>query len=379
MSDKKKIKVLNIAVSWGSTSAIGGVSTYIMNNYRKMDRKNIEYYIISFHPHEAYFEEEFKTLGGKMIYSPIHSKFKLLRWFEMWRSVKKQLRQYQFDVVYLHIGWALELIYLYFAYQARIPIRIAHAHITTHNYKPVKKWIHNMCIRVFEKYATVRLACSEEAAQSFFTGKVRSNKEYKIIKNCIEPEKFIFNEMVRKLKREELKIQTDCFLVGFIGRISPAKNLPYIVNIFVEILIRNINSKLLIMGDGAEKSKLIQLCKDKEIIDDVIFLGSCDCVNEYMWALDLFLMPSIMEGFGITALEAQAAALHCLASTAIPEQAVVNQYLERISLEESLDVWTNKALSYADGYQRKNCEKDITNAGYDIRNSVTELEKIYKQ
>ncbi|UOE50123.1 N-acetyl-alpha-D-glucosaminyl L-malate synthase BshA [Mucilaginibacter sp. SMC90] len=93
-----------------------------------------------------------------------------------------------------------------------------------------------------------------------------------------------------------------------------------VVKIFAKV-IKKIPSKLLMVGDGPERSMCEQLCRDLGVTDNVRFLGKQDAVEEILSVSDLFLMPSQSESFGLAALEAMACKVPVISSNAggLPE------------------------------------------------------------
>src|ERR1700744_2405754 len=93
-----------------------------------------------------------------------------------------------------------------------------------------------------------------------------------------------------------------------------------VVKIFAKI-VKDIPSKLLMVGDGVERSYCEQLCRDLGVWNDVRFLGKQDAVEEILSVADLFLMPSQSESFGLAALEAMACKVPVISSNAggLPE------------------------------------------------------------
>ena len=79
--------------------------------------------------------------------------------------------------------------------------------------------------------------------------------------------------------------------------------------------------KLLLIGDGPERARIQNLCRELGIMDDVRFLGKLDAVEEVLSVADLFLMPSENESFGLAALEAMACEVPVISSNAggLPE------------------------------------------------------------
>ncbi|MGZ3750270.1 MAG: N-acetyl-alpha-D-glucosaminyl L-malate synthase BshA [Mucilaginibacter sp.] len=78
-----------------------------------------------------------------------------------------------------------------------------------------------------------------------------------------------------------------------------------VIRIFAKV-IEKIPAKLLMVGDGEQRSDCEQLCRDLGVVDNVRFLGKQDAIEEILSVSDLFLMPSESESFGLAALEAMA-------------------------------------------------------------------------
>jgi len=93
-----------------------------------------------------------------------------------------------------------------------------------------------------------------------------------------------------------------------------------VVKIFAQ-LVKTIPSKLLMVGDGGERSYCEQLCRDLDVWENVRFLGKQDAIEEILSVSDLFLMPSESESFGLAALEAMACKVPVISTNAggLPE------------------------------------------------------------
>jgi N-acetyl-alpha-D-glucosaminyl L-malate synthase BshA len=93
-----------------------------------------------------------------------------------------------------------------------------------------------------------------------------------------------------------------------------------VIRIFAK-LVEKIPAKLLMVGDGGDRSKCEQLSRDLHVSDSVRFLGKQDAIEEILSVSDLFLMPSESESFGLAALEAMACKVPVITSNAggLPE------------------------------------------------------------
>jgi len=90
-----------------------------------------------------------------------------------------------------------------------------------------------------------------------------------------------------------------------VSNFRPVKRVHDVIEIFDRVR-RNVPSKLLLMGDGPERSPAERLVLQKRIHDDVIFLGKQEQVSETLAIADVLLLPSQLESFGLAALEAMA-------------------------------------------------------------------------
>lgn len=138
-----------------------------------------------------------------------------------------------------------------------------------------------------------------------------------VIPNFIDLEKF------KKQRKEHFK-KAICpngeALVVHTSNFRKVKRVPDVINIFAN-LHNVVPSKLLMIGDGPERTKAETMCRDLNISDDVRFLGKLEAVEEVLSVADLFLIPSEKESFGLAALEAMACEVPVISTDAggLPE------------------------------------------------------------
>ena len=109
-------------------------------------------------------------------------------------------------------------------------------------------------------------------------------------------------------------------IVAHTSNFRKVKRTEDVIRIFAK-LIEKIPAKLLMVGDGGDRSKCEQLSRDLGVSDSVRFLGKQDAIEEILSVSDLFLMPSESESFGLAALEAMACKVPVISSNAggLPE------------------------------------------------------------
>ena len=367
--NQEPIRIAQIIGKWVG----GGVESVIMNYYRAMNRGKIQFDFICDEDSTNIPYEEIKSLGGKVILIPPYQKL-----FKYQKVLKKILREGNYKIVHSHIN-ALSVFPLRIAKKVGVPIRIAHSHSTT-NKKEWKKNFFKSILKPFSKvYATNYFCCTEHAGRWLFGNKKFENGEIYILNNAINLEKFIYNEKIRENKRAELKIDKDTIVLGHIGRFVEQKNHKFLINIFNEVHKKNINTKLILVGQGPLKKEIEQQIKQLNIEDYVLMLGQRADVNEIYQAFDIFLFPSLYEGLGMVAIEAQAAGNLCIVSTEIPKVAKVTKKMEFLDLSSPNQRWVDCILSAIDNIGEKSdiSIDEFVNAGYDIKQESIKLEKQY--
>jgi len=106
-----------------------------------------------------------------------------------------------------------------------------------------------------------------------------------------------------------------------VSNFRKVKRVEDVVKVFHKIIKGGIKAKLLLVGDGPERSGIEQKIRELELCNTVTFLGKQEKVEELLAVSDLFLMPSQSESFGLAALEAMACEVPVISSNAggIPE------------------------------------------------------------
>lgn len=121
--------------------------------------------------------------------------------------------------------------------------------------------------------------------------------------------------------RKDLGIDSGTCLIGTVGRLTPVKGIPYLLQAARILLRQGANVKVLVVGDGSIRLDLMTQTHDLGISENVVFLGHREDTDALLQALDIFLLPSLSEGIPMAVLEAMAASRVVVASRVggIPE------------------------------------------------------------
>lgn len=130
-----------------------------------------------------------------------------------------------------------------------------------------------------------------------------------------------FGPKTRIKVREELEIPEDALVVGTVARLHPVKGISYLLKSVNYLAKQFPNVKFVVVGSGPSEAELKDQVKEQNIEDKVIFTGYRNDAQRIMTAFDVFVLPSIMEAFGLVLLEAMAVKLPIVATRVggIPE------------------------------------------------------------
>lgn len=354
------MKILHLVTSIDS----GGVSTLLHNYCKNIDRSILKFEIAAIDKgHKQVFHEAFEALGVKIFYMPKNYMKRLIFIFNL-------IYHGKYDIVHCHIELP-SAIYLTIAKILGVKIRIAHAHMAFLDYSSINNRILQTLLN---HVATNRWGCSKEALTGLF-GKKHGEKGT-IIYNAIDVEKYSFSENIREEYRIKRSLE-DKYVVGFIGRLTHQKNIFYLLNIFNELQRIKSNAVLLIVGSGEQEQQFIAKIKELNLEKKVHLLGVRHDVNYLMMAMDVLLLPSRWEGLGIVLIEAQAAALKCIASTKVPKSTRISPYIHYQSIGAAPRVWVDEIKRNCENYFRQPINEIIASNHYNITEEAHRLSEKY--
>lgn len=342
-----------------------GLETMLMNYYRHMDREKIQFDFLTHRPEKDDYDDEIESLGGKVYHAPRLYPQNYPAYFKYMEQFFKEHPEYK--IMHSHID-AMSYLPLRAAKKAGVPVRIAHSHNTSID-KDFKRFLKLYFRSKITSVANYYCACGEEAGQFLFQGKT-----FTFFPNAIEIENFLFNEGVRKKKRRELEISSE-LVIGHVGRISYQKNHKFLIQIFSELLKKNDNAVLLLIGVGEKEEEVRKQVDELKVGDKVKFLGNRSDVNELYQAMDAFVLPSFFEGIPVVGVEAQFAGLPCFFSDKVPKEVGIAQNCKFIKLNESAKAWSEIILENIS--TRRSCEEKILRSQYNIDTAYEKLVEYY--
>lgn len=349
----------------------GGIESFLNNVLSHMDKTGMSIDIVAAKIHDSVFAAGLEAQGVRFIELSGQ-----LRSSKNYRLFRELLRERQYDVVHFNLFQGMSLRYIRIAEKENIPIRIAHSHNTALRRsvgRMLKLLLHKIGGYMYADSATHFWACSQAAAEFLFPQKVLREKSYRFIPNGIQTQRFAFNSQMREAVREELGI-SDCFVIGNVGRLCYQKNQSFLLDVFAEVLNHRPESRLLLVGEGEDKAMLQEKAERLGVADKVIFYGVTKQVEKLFWAMDVFVFPSLFEGLGIVAVEAQAAGLPVICSEHIPPEAKI--VCEAYTLPLDVEKWAKDLQNLALERSRTAVE-DIQVAGFEVATVAVHIKNAY--
>lgn len=345
------IRILQIV----GTMHPGGMENFIMNLYEKIDREKFQFDFVVHLKKENDHTEQIKKLGGKIYEIPRLTKDPIGSLSLLYKIVKKN----KYQIVIRHTANALVAPQLLVAKIAGAKT-ICHSH----NETDPQATLHKIGKVLMKFVVDKRLACSKKAGIWMF-----DKKEFRVINNAINVNKFAYSEEKAEKIRQEFGLQGK-HIYGHIANFRESKNHMFLLEVYKEIAQIDEKAIFFCLGEGELRAEIEHKIKELHLEERVILTGIRNDVENFMSCMDVLIFPSFFEGLPLTLIEAQIAALPAIISDTITQEVIVTEGLVTMSsIEESPESWAKKAVQLLkDGKTKvRQCQhKAIRNAGYDM-------------
>jgi glycosyltransferase involved in cell wall biosynthesis len=320
---------------FGLHNAIGGIERYIYNYYPFLMENGVQLDFVSPYPTLA-FQRSFLKKGSKIYSVPNFKK----RPVEYSKKIYRIIKEGRYDIVYVNMLSAANVLPFVIARKARVKRIIAHSHNNDTPKGLIRKILHSVNYKLVELLATDFWACSQEAGRWLFPN--IETKKVVIIPNAIPMSSFAFSKNARYSIRKKLCIRPDTFVFGHVGRFEDQKNHLFLISLFGELCRIEKNVKLLLVGDGVLRSSIEAEIHQLRLEKQVQIIGSVQDIAPYYSAMDAFLFPSKFEGFGMAALEAQVSGLPCVVSDRLSSSVNLTN-IQYVSLKQ-MNQWIDRCM-----------------------------------
>ncbi len=335
---------------------------------RHIDQGRVKFHFCSLSGLPGELDEEVRSLGGTV------SLLKLGRGFAT--KFRRLLRLGDFQVVHSHVHYFSGYI-LRLAAQAEIPGRIAHfRNMDDGKNLTLARQIRNRIMKGWiNRYATDIVAVCEGAMRFAWGEQWQSDPRCRVIYNGLDLSKFNEPAQADGVRRE-FNLPVDCTLLIHIGRMVRQKNHERVVSIFKEVVSRQPNSALLLVGrkEADLENALREKVAGLNLLKKVVFAGERTDVPRLLKASDLMIFPSLWEGLPGAVLESCAADTPVLGSDlpGLREIAVrIPSCVRILPLEANDAEWALLGLEMINNKVKKNIKLN----NFDFKSSVFSIEK----
>ena len=367
---KKKI-IIHIAQS------AGGVAEYLymlLKNTQSSELENV--LIVS----EQYKEqiERFEKITNKIFFVPMIRKIDLKADLKAIFKIRRIIKKIKPDVVYMHSSKAggVGRLAMLFDFKTK---KIYNAHGWAFNAeingKKSKKYV------IIEKLLALKTDCiiniSQSEYDSAIKNKIAKPSKMCIINNCIDLKKFENCEKYRVETRNKYLVSDDEILIGNVGRISEQKDPITFIKAAKLVYEKYPNTKFMYVGAGNLAENVMKYAEENNFEDKVIITGWTTNVEQYIPAIDIAVLPSKWEGFGLVILEYMACKKPIVATKVGGIANIIkegkNGYLTNCMDYKKL---SERICNYIENKEDVN---KITNENFKYVNNEYNIEKLVKQ
>jgi Glycosyltransferase len=394
-STKRELRVLQVF----SVLSVGGAETWMMALLRYFREAKealgvtVKSDILLTGGKQSVFDDEARALGARLFYVPFSRRSPL----KFAREFRRILSVGNYDVIHDHQDYVAGL---HFAMGlGRLPrIKIAHVHsAVSHRSQYANDRVRTVSMatgkRMLRRLATHVLGTSRHAIDEYGF-QVPGFRGVSVVNCGFDTDRFSGNYTDAHAEAcHEFGWEQSARVLLFAGRLDGAevlvngrvmsqKNADFALEVARECFARDERVRLVMAGSGEEKKrKLAARVNAWGMGERVRFLTGRADIPRLMLGSDLLLFPSLAEGLGMVAVEAQAAGLRVLASDSTPDECVVVPDLVNfLSLRLPPEVWAEEALK-AMSLNRANgdtCRAAVRQSPFSIENSAATLLNVYR-
>lgn len=357
----------------------GGIESFLLNAFFCLDKEKYDVTFLTC-GRSTYnlFKNEIVANKGHVDEIPILVK-SYLDEIRLYKELRLYYQRKRPDIVHINSGTlSLQLIAAKAAKAEGIEKVILHSHNYRPNQTGIKERIKEPFKKLLIKNGDSFLACSTGAALWMFPKETVDSGRVIVIPNGVDTKRFLYSDEKRREFRSSLNLG-DELLIGNIGRFQEQKNHPFMIEIMEKLRKKNSTAKLLLVGEGYLKEEIQKIVREKDLQENVLFLGERKDMDAFLSALDVFILPSLYEGLPIASVEAQASGVRTLLSDTITKEANVSgsaTYLP-ITGDNVAAKWAEEICNEDVRRDRVAENKKVYDAGFDVHLCYKKMIDIY--
>lgn len=351
----------------------GGIEKMVENWIRGAINRGHHCDVLAFYSGE---NNVFSLLGCNTYVKDVKS----LHYFSSKRVLLNFFKEHHnYNIVHSNVGFLGGLV----SYTAKVNIpsvkTLCHAHLNGRQSfsstlsKFVNEFVQKKYSSMISKWSDINLACSYASGDFLF-----KSSRYTFFPNAINTCHFGFDEIARTQYRKLFGFSESDFIIIHVGRFSNEKNHKFLLSIFELITELRSDAHLVLIGNGELKKMIEQMClQSKRLEKKVHFLGYRSDVSELYSMSDVFVLPSLIEGFPVSVVEAQTNGLFCIVSEATPQEAELTKSIKRLPLSSGKEIWAKSIINADLNIDRFYQESVVKSKGFNTNESIDTLFSLY--
>ena len=345
----------------------GGVESMIMNLLSHYDFSDVKIVILVGQKETCIYDDFLSKKGFSVI--PILDgtvSNPIIRDIKVMHKLKKHFKSINPNLVHINVCNSIGFKYAKIAKKTCNCTTIVHSHNTKieHDKFGIKKFAH-WFYKHLERFSDINISCSKLAGDFMF------NKNYIVLKNGVDLNRFKYDLNIRMLCREKYGYSDSDTVLLNVGRFNEQKNQLFLLDVLNDLPG---NYKLLVVGEGPLKESFDQKVKILKLCDRVKVLEPTSTIENVYNLSDIFVLPSLHEGLPVVGIEAQANGLNCIFSSEISNEVIVTINSILLSIDDSKK-WAEKIISIKPN--RIEVKDAFIDKGYCIEQSSKKLHDIY--
>lgn len=275
---------------------MGGAETMCETLVYELKKLGHEVVVVSLYSKETVITQRLKAAAVDVRFLDKKSGFD----FSMYKKLKALFRQEKPDVIHTH----LHITKYVFPVAAKLGIRVVHTihSVADHEAKNISKLLNK---HYYKRSKAVPVALSESVRETIIRAYKFPKEKIPVIYNGID---------LGKCEPKTDYLTEGKFKIVHVGSFLPVKNHRGLINAFEIFHRKFLDSELYLVGDGAERSEIEQLVKQKNLNDCVFFEGIQPSVFRILHNMDVFTLTSLKEGVPMSIAEAMGTGLPIVAT-----------------------------------------------------------------
>ncbi len=280
---------------------IGGITSYVFSLARGLKQRGHRVYVAS---SGGELLGQFTQEGIIHIQIPIKTKSEASPkiWLSLFR-LRKYIKAEKIDIIHANTRVTQVLAFLIWRFFRKPYVSTCHGFFKRRIFR-----------RIFPLWGKKVIAISEAVRQHLMVDFSVPERDISLIHNGIDIKRFkVLTEAEKRERKKELGLG-EGIVIGIIARLSDVKGHVYLLGAMPSVLARFADAQLMIVGEGKIKQELVDLSDKLGISKNILFFTSVRDTSGILCAMDIFVMPSLKEGLGLSLIEAMGCGLAVIGS-----------------------------------------------------------------